>query len=59
MPIVSGDMKVLKEAETGGLLEGGVVPTELQIADSVKKSSFSGLSALKQWSAPVSTWKIF
>ena len=54
MSIVSGDMTRLKAAAVEDLLEGGMAPTELQIADGVNKSSFPGLSAVRSWLAPVS-----
>ena len=46
MPILSGDVKLLKSANMADVLEGGGAPTGLQIADGVSNSIFPDVSEL-------------
>ena len=59
MPILSGDVKLLKSANMADVLEGGGAPTGLQIADGVSNSIFPDVSELDRAGGRVNLRKTF
>lgn len=59
MPILSGDVKLLKSANMADVSEGGGAPTGLQIADGVSNSIFPDVSELDRAGGRVNLRKTF
>lgn len=59
MPILSGDVKLLKSANMADVAEGGGAPTGLQIADGVSNSIFPDVSELDRAGGRVNLRKTF
>lgn len=59
MPILSGDVKLLKSANMTDVPEGGGAPTGIEIADGVSNAIFPDISELDRAGGRVSLRKVF